>query len=153
MDGSISLAWAVEFNYTQLGARLEAYAGTKRAISIFRTCVKHSSNPPVSKLPPELVVLITDALKDAVYASKVPEWNKARRCMYGECQTRDHFTNSERAELVGMDVDSEGEEDSYLEEAGDDAHRDVIEAHLEKLTTEARAGATSRFAKRLKVSP
>lgn len=58
MDGKISLAWAVEVDYCQLGARLEAYVETKAQITTFRACVLRSVFKAVSAMPPELVEMV-----------------------------------------------------------------------------------------------
>lgn len=151
MDGKISLVWAVEVDYPQLGARLEAYVDTKAQITTLKACVAHPEARPVSKLLVELVSMVGDALKDIVYTQKIPEWHQGARCVQNECVGRDHFKTSELSTRFEDDVipDTEDFEESL------ERHMGIDDEHLHKITPTApskNGGTRSKFMKCKKVS-
>lgn len=73
MAHSVSLAWAINLQYTQLGARLEAYVEIKAAITTLKACVLHTDSPAMSKVPLELIDSMADNLKDLIYNSRIQQ--------------------------------------------------------------------------------
>ncbi|KAL9595980.1 MAG: hypothetical protein Q9219_006103 [cf. Caloplaca sp. 3 TL-2023] len=92
---AVNLAWAVEANYIQLAARLQAYAETKAAITTFQACVRASTGSCMSSLPYELIRMVSDELKDTIYRKKIKKWLRAQKCIENSCKTQDHFSNAE----------------------------------------------------------
>ena len=92
MDGKISLAWAIEVDYCQLGTRLEAYIKSKAAVTTLKACFSRYRVPAKGKLaerqvPQEIQNLIVDALENAAYESTVQAWAYARLCAENKCET------------------------------------------------------------------
>ncbi|CAF9937611.1 MAG: hypothetical protein HETSPECPRED_000590 [Heterodermia speciosa] len=92
MDGKISLAWAIEVDYCQLGTRLEAYIKSKAAVTTLRACFSRYRVPAKGKLaerevPQEIQNLIVDAMENAAYESTVQAWTYARLCAENKCET------------------------------------------------------------------
>ena len=92
MDHHIDIAWALEIPHAQLGARLEAYIETKPTITAFRACLRQLRLPPKAEIPPEILQMILNALRDATYEPKISMWDQGRRCLQDDCETVDHFT-------------------------------------------------------------
>ena len=135
MSNQVSLAWAVPVDYTQLGARLEAYVETRAAVTTFKACILHTTIRSMSNLPPELVGSVIDALKDIIYLQKIDMWNIERRCMEQECNTRSHLAmgNHISPHLLGLfnpDVSDDEDDDFSLNEM----HYVAVEEHPAKIT-------------------
>lgn len=108
MEGKISLAWAIEVDHAQLGARLEAYIETKAAVTTLGACLSRYRLPqngqvPERNLPQEVVDLIVHAVQDAVYKPRVQAWTKARNCVLKEGETLHHFSGRDVADYDWID--------------------------------------------------
>lgn len=151
MHDKISLAWAVRVDYTQLGARLEAFVETKAAISTFRACVSHAGSKKMSKLPPEIISMIANSIKDIVYLPKIRQWLGARKCVLNKCRPRDHFTTSELSDFYTI-VSSSTDVDEYLYADSMAIHERTARNHLKKITMPSTKKSVNKFAKCNKAS-
>lgn len=106
---------------------------TKPLITTLRACIAHGGALPVSKLLPELVVMIANELKDDVYAQKAPGWHKGRKCALNECQGRDHYTNNQLRRRLKDDVTPDTEEEVLDAKGGTSRHEARIEEHLREI--------------------
>lgn len=149
MQDAITLAWAVNVEHAQLGARLEAYVETKAAISTLRACVAHSDIPSMSSSPPELMAMIAGALTDLIYKRKIHGWNIARECVENICKTPDHFTE---AELEDKEYPWDSDSEDYLWPESMEIHRNTIEDHVQKITLPMSSNAARKFARCKEVS-
>jgi len=89
---NISVGWAIPVDPAILGARLSAYAETDEAINTFKLCAR-SSQPdakPISRLPPELVEMVTGMVQDDAFHQHVLNWESHMRCLSCTCDYRDH---------------------------------------------------------------
>lgn len=78
--GKIKLAWAMPVDDVQLAARLEAYVKTKAPVTTLQLCITHAVSHPISNLPPEVVTMVTDHLKQMVYQEKIRDCNALGPC-------------------------------------------------------------------------
>ena len=126
MEGKISLAWAIEVDQAQLGARLEAYVSTKAAITTLRSCLARYLLPPSvhiqnRNIPQEVIDLIADAVKDAVYIPKVQDWTRSRKCVQAQCLVLDHFKPGEFYGSLASDyAHPRNVGNGWIEEAADE---------------------------------
>ena len=154
MENDITLAWAVSVDYAKLGARLEAYVETKAQITTLKACVASScsTHPSISKLPPEIVTAIANALKDIVYVPKIKRWLRAQKCVHNECERVDHFTKQELWKYESWSELPLEEDDDILYQDSLERHQDAVYQHLDKITQPVSHKFATRFAKAKKVS-
>ena len=91
----IIIAWATPVNLALLGARLEAYVGTKAAITTFRLAAKYTTLSAFHNLPEEIMIMIASNVRDVVFDRKMRRWMKIIRCLSGECGLAAHTTPDE----------------------------------------------------------
>ena len=147
MEAKISLAWAIEVDSAQLGARLEAYIETKAAVTTLVACLSRYRLPPKAHIPErtiprEIIDLIADAVKDADYEPRVRAWTKSRRCAQNKCETLDHLTQADINGIIRSYVDPRNYNPARLFADSCPKHWAIKTPFLEKIT-ETRPG---RFA-------
>ena len=158
MEGKVSLAWAIQTDHAQLGARLEAWIETKAAITTLKACFRHYRLPPKAAspkrgIPPEIVTLIANEMKATVYERRVQRWTKVQRCMELECDTLDHFTSRD-LEHCGWWIPKAPRHlirNTFAREASE-RHEMRIGRHLEKIMPCADETEKGRFARHIDVS-
>ena len=124
MVHNITVAWAMPVRSVDLGARLETYAETRATITTFRLCVKYAARESsLSRLPPEMVEIVTSHINEPIFQQRRQEWAKAESCCANDCSALDHFTEEEIREMKidifkGLDEDelSESSLDEYINE-------------------------------------
>ena len=137
----IMIAWATPVQVTQLGARLEAYAETKSAITTFRLAASHTMLAGHRSLPQEIVSTITSMVRDHAYKLKRKEWTKLSKCLANTCTA---FSHMDEARIRSMREfksfrecdccnDEDGIPDDYMCEARD-AHESEVEEYCHRLT-------------------
>lgn len=94
MFDQVKLAWTVPVSAAALGARLEAYADTKAMIKTFELCVKYTQ-APLKYFPPEIVLMIPSRIRDSAFLPHLEEWERAHRCLEGECGSLEHFSSDD----------------------------------------------------------
>lgn len=112
MERKINLAWALRVNHYQILARLEAYIETRVPITVLRVCIARTTSPSLPKLPSEIVAIITSALQDLEYKSKLPEFLKLQMCLEGRCLPDAHFSQAMFGDAYSPSPDAEGEGES-----------------------------------------
>ena len=159
MEGNISLAWAIEVDQAQLGARLEAYVSTKAAITTLRSCLARYLLPPSvhiqnRNIPQEVIDLIADAVKDAVYIPKVQDWTRSQKCVQAKCLVLDHFKPGEFYGSLASDyAHPRNVGNGWIEEAADGRCYQVLSRYLRKITPGGGEAEVRKFALCKDVSP
>ena len=141
MEVDILLGWAIPVDDTALGARLEAYAETKAAITTFRLCVQKVKNPTsgMGQLSPEVTELIVARVRDAVFDARMQDWAKIHGCVRKVCRNSHHFNETELANLSAgdelLDYDGRDGPRCTLDDiaAAEVRHGDAVQKHLIKL--------------------
>ena len=140
MKDGICLAWAVRVeDYSQLGARLEAYVEAKATITTFEACKLHASSSSLLKqLPKEIMREIAEALTDMIYIPKIKYWQRVQKCLNGRCRTKDHQSSHYSSYYDEDDSDCCSYESAFEE------HQETLEDQIHKLENED--SEKSRFA-------
>lgn len=152
MNDKVHLAWAVKVDHAQLGARLEAYKATKAAVTTLKACMVHSPIRAMSQLPPEVVDMISDDLKDIAYVPKIRAWLAIDRCLRHTCSPREHFQPRRLRHLLKTlrkYVRDEEDEYQYLWNESLPIHEKTLENHLREPANKDEAGCS----KTLNVGP
>ena len=146
LQNHVNLAWATPFHLAQLGARLEAYAETKAAITTFRFAARSKF---LSKLPEEIISNIADKVRDTVVRHKMIKWTKINSCLSNTCTSSSHLRRSD----VDF-VDNFGSSNVYrrvserLEQGAAEQHQKDVRRYYNMLTDPNRS---SKFAKCVQV--
>ena len=142
---SIVIAWATPVNLAQLGARLEAYAETKAAMTTFRLIARHTTLAALHNLPEEILEMIAGNVRDSIFRKKWRTWTRIGKWLSG---TYSSFYAHARLKL------NDSDEDGYTVEEYDAAEREAEEQQKEvkwychKLSN---LDGSSRFAKCVQV--
>ena len=100
MDPTITLAWAMPVNHVQLAPRLLSYTASKAAVTVLRLGAQKVASKPLGRLPPEIVEMIADNIRDNEYDRRIGTWTKAQKCIANTCSPSHHYS---RAELSDID--------------------------------------------------
>lgn len=145
---AIILAWATPVNLAQLGARLEAYAEMKVAITTFRIAARHSTLAAFHDLPEEILSMIASEVREITFNRKLKYWTRVKECLSNNhCKiaharhVSKHYTNS------SLLSDDEVYEKFKFEAV--DEHQRCVERYCRTLSN--LDGRSSRFAKCVKV--
>ena len=90
MDGAIDQAWAIEVDPAQLCARIEAYVRSKAAISTLEICAKYPDVYSVARFSTEVLCLIANHVKQAIYIDIISKWIQGYACLTGDCLIHQH---------------------------------------------------------------
>ena len=138
-QNNIVISWATQVDLVQLGARLEAYAETKAAITTFRLAVRTSAVTACHNLPEEIISMIATRVRDIGSERKTKKWNIFTKCLTSGCDPLFHACD--------QDLDVMDEFGGLLDQArynAAEAHeKDVVRYHNEL----SYLGGISKFAK------
>lgn len=92
-DDSMTLAWAYPVDPVVLGGRLHAYYEYNKEIITFSQCCAKME----AKLPPEILDMITDMLKDneEPFENFIKDQLPRHRCITYTCKPSEHLTEDE----------------------------------------------------------
>ena len=148
MHRKIHLAWAVAVDEAQPAARLEAYVETKAAITTFRLSVPRGVSLAMSSLPPEVLTMIADNVRDLVYQGKIRGWVFGRNRARKSCDPKDHFTRGELSDIYYENGSFPKHKLSYTPgDCGWERHDENVENYPEAITLPARSEAAERLAR------
>jgi len=92
------LTYAVPVHVAELGANLQAWIDTLRAVQSLRLChrVGRGNTAALTRLPTELLARIESCLVNAVRQQSRPEWGLDLRCYENVCTPLEHFSWDEQ---------------------------------------------------------
>lgn len=136
---NIIIAWATPVSLAQLGARLEAYAETKVAITTFRIAVRNSAVTACHNLPEEIISMISNKVRDIASKRKTKKWTTVTKCLTNTCDSLFHVS---KEDLDMMDQFGDLPDEAEYEAA--EAHQKDVIRYCKKLSN---LEGSSKFAK------
>lgn len=100
--------WAIPVKPDLLGARLEAYHATQKAMHSVRLCHRFGTSAcAITKLPTEILDIIELYVQAPLRREFEEKWAKAYNCATGACEIEDHFAKEFRIKLELQSVETD----------------------------------------------
>ena len=96
----IQLAWTIEVDVAELGARFEAYNATHDQIDVLYSARNLEANNLLSRLPNEVLNMVATALRDIAYQTCLGKLQQKQRCCDNECNEDDHLTEEDSISVI-----------------------------------------------------
>ena len=135
----ITIAWAMPVSLPQMGARVMSYAQTKAQITTFRLVTKYTTLTSCRNLPEEIISIIANNVRDAVFKQRIKRWTKIDRCLANTCTIMSHVSKADLRSFKteSMITSNALEREEFLEECfeedAEEEHRKIVRRYCKRL--------------------
>jgi len=91
----------VPVNISKSLGHLDAYDNNKHIITTLRLCNRRGNkDAAITKLPTELIDMITEELELDAYSESFEQWDKGFTCFEGRCERQTEFDSAEIRTII-----------------------------------------------------